>query len=112
MKAFNWFRRENHKITLIAEFRNQTKATEIGIAKFTKYISSIIKKKDSVYLNIESNLQGYRLTYIIDYSDYNITNKIRKKYHKKLSNLYDWLYDNSSVFTSISNYQFNHIIIS
>lgn len=88
--------KEEHTVTIIAEFRNEDKAlTEI--AKLSDYISSISENSATILTDLQSHPAGYRITYTIKYFNKNL--KIFK-----LAKLSEWL---SKDTNCISRYHYN-----
>lgn len=99
-----YFRKSEHKITIISEFMPD-KNSEKLISKLSQYIYKIVDKKDLIITELQSVPAGYRLTYTITF----YTNYFsRNKYTRELSKLSDWLYNDDNCYGLISKYHYNY----
>lgn len=96
------FKKAEHKITLIAEFKPELES-EAVISQLSRYIYKIIRTEDSVLLDLQSIPSGYRAMFTIQYK----TNFFRRKnYTKELSNLHDWFGNDKSRNGCLSRYHY------
>ena len=101
----NLFRRTEHNITVIAEFK-LSHNSEKTIARLSKYIHSIIRKNTTILTDLQVfSSTGYRLTYKIKY--YNSLFN-RKNYTKELSKLIDWFGKDIECTSCLSHYYYNY----
>lgn len=99
------FLKREHKITVIAEFKNN-KESEQAISNLSQYISNMINSKDTILTELQSMPAGYRIKFNITY----YTNFfIRRSYMKGLSNLSDWLCKDKICNGTISKYHYNYV---
>lgn len=98
-------KREEHKITLIAEFKPGIES-EKAISNLSLFVSNIINPRDTILTELQSFPKGYRIKYDIMY----YTNFFSKRtYLKELSNLSDWLCKDKDCNGTISAYHYNYV---
>lgn len=107
MRLFDRLRRKTyHSITITAEFTNSNESYRI-ISKLSKYISNMVKDKDSVVTEYQKFPAGYRMRYYISYTRSFFR---RHNYTKELSNLSDWIYTedkNDNLLNCLSKYYYS-----
>lgn len=102
MKKFKLFKKEEHTITLIAEFAKNNQSLKL-IADLSGYVHSIANSA-FVLTDLQAHQAGYRIIYKISYTKSLFH---RHNYTADLADLSNWLFRDNSA--SLFRYHYNYV---